>query len=94
VAPNSDHAPFLNKQIPGLFLFTGLHGDYHRASDTWDKINPDGIAQTARLARRIVVAVANRDQRLAYVAPQWTRMGAVGGTHGITVRLGVMPDYQ
>jgi len=94
VAPNSDHAPFLNKQIPGLFLFTGLHGDYHRASDTWDKINPDGIAQTARLARRIIVAVANRDQRLAYVAPQWTRMGAVGGTHGITVRLGVMPDYQ
>jgi Zn-dependent M28 family amino/carboxypeptidase len=94
VAPNSDHAPFLNKQIPALFLFTGLHGDYHRATDTWDKINADGIAQAARLARRIVVAVANRDQRLAYVAPQWTRMGAVGGTHGITVRLGVMPDYQ
>ncbi len=94
VAPNSDHAPFLNKQIPALFLFTGLHGDYHRASDTWDKINADGIAQTARLARRIVVAVANRDQRLAFVAPQWTRMGAVGGTHGIAVRLGVMPDYQ
>jgi hypothetical protein len=94
VAPNSDHAPFLNKQIPSLFLFTGLHGDYHRASDTWDKINADGIARTARLARGIVVAVANRDQRLAYVAPQWTRMGAVGGTHGITVRLGVMPDYQ
>ncbi len=94
VAPNSDHAPFLNKQIPSLFLFTGLHGDYHRASDTWDKINADGIARAARLARRIVVAVANRDQRLAFVAPQWTRMGAVGGTHGITVRLGVMPDYQ
>jgi C-terminal processing protease CtpA/Prc len=94
VAPNSDHAPFLHKKIPSLFLFTGLHGDYHRASDTWDKINADGIAQTARLARRIVVEVANRDQRLAYVTPQWTRMGAVGGTHGITVRLGVMPDYQ
>ena len=28
------------------------------------------------------------------MAPQWTRLGAVGGTHGITVRLGVMPDYQ
>jgi aminopeptidase YwaD len=94
VAPNSDHAPFLNKDIPSLFLFTGLHGDYHRASDTWDKVDADGIARTARLARRIVVAVANRDQRLAFVAPQWTRMGAVGGTHGITVRLGVMPDYQ
>jgi len=94
IAPNSDHAPFLNKEIPSLFLFTGLHGDYHRASDTWDKIDAEGIARSARLARRIVVAVANRDQRLAFVAPQWLRMGAVGGTHGITVRLGVMPDYQ
>ena len=94
IAPNSDHAPFLNKEIPSLFLFTGLHGDYHRTSDTWDKIDADGIARTARLARRIVVVVANRDQRLAFVAPQWMRMGAVGGTHGITVRLGVMPDYQ
>jgi membrane-associated protease RseP (regulator of RpoE activity) len=94
VVPNSDHASFLGKQIPSLFLFTGLHADYHRASDTWDKINSDGIAKTARLARGIVVAVADRDQRLAFVAPQWTRTGAVGGTHGITVRLGVMPDYQ
>lgn len=94
VVPNSDHAAFLGKQVPSLFLFTGLHGDYHRASDTWDKINADGIARTARLARRIMVAVANRDQYLAFVAPQWTRMGAVGGTHGISVRLGVMPDYQ
>ena len=94
VVPNSDHAAFLGKQIPSLFLFTGLHTDYHRASDTWDKINAEGIAQTARLAQRILVAVADRDRRLAFVAPQWTRSGAVGGTHGITVRLGVMPDYQ
>jgi Zn-dependent M28 family amino/carboxypeptidase len=94
VVPNSDHAAFLGQQIPSLFLFTGLHADYHRASDTWDKINAEGIAQTARLAQRILVAVADRDQRLAFVAPQWTRSGAVGGTHGITVRLGVMPDYQ
>jgi Zn-dependent M28 family amino/carboxypeptidase len=94
VVPNSDHASFLGQQIPSLFLFTGLHGDYHRASDTADKINAEGIAEAARLALRIVLAVANRDQRLAFVAPQWTRMGAVGGAHGTTVRLGVMPDYQ
>jgi aminopeptidase YwaD len=94
VVPNSDHASFLGKQIPALFLFTGLHADYHRASDTWDKINADGLAKTARLAFRIVKAVANRDQRLAFVAPQWTRMGAAGGAHGTSVRLGVMPDYQ
>ena len=94
VVPNSDHASFLGKQVPSLFLFTGLHGDYHRASDTPDKINAEGIAQTARLALRIAVTVADRDQRLAFIEPQWTRQGAVGGAHGTTVRLGVMPDYQ
>ena len=94
VVPNSDHASFLGRQIPSLFLFTGLHGDYHRASDTADKINAEGIASTARLALRVAVSVADRDRRLAFVAPRWTGMGAVGGTHDTSVRLGVMPDYQ
>jgi len=96
VVPNSDHAAFLHQRIPSLFLFTGLHGDYHRASDTWDKINADGLARTARLAYRIVDAVANRVEALAFVAPQWTRAASFGGVgaHGGGVRLGVMPDYQ
>jgi len=94
VVPNSDHASFLTRQIPSLFLFTGLHGDYHRPTDTWDKINAEGLARTARLAFRVVQAVADRDARLAFVAPQWTRMGSFGGAHGTGVRLGVMPDYQ
>jgi Zn-dependent M28 family amino/carboxypeptidase len=94
VVPNSDHASFLNQQIPALFLFTGLHPDYHRTSDTWDKINGEGLAKTARLAFRIVRALADRDARLAFVAPQWTHMGPLGGAHGASVRLGLMPDYQ
>lgn len=35
----SDHWPFLKRGIPALFLFTGFHPDYHRATDTADKIN-------------------------------------------------------
>ena len=34
----SDHWPFLKRGIPALFLFTGFHPDYHRASDTADKL--------------------------------------------------------
>ena len=36
---SSDHAPFLRKSIPSLFFTTGAHEDYHRSSDTADKIN-------------------------------------------------------
>ena len=41
---SSDHTSFTTKQIPTLFFFSGLHADYHKPSDTWDKINaPDAV---------------------------------------------------
>jgi aminopeptidase YwaD len=36
---SSDHAPFINQRIPALFFSTGPHEDYHRSTDTADKIN-------------------------------------------------------
>jgi len=78
LVPNSDHAPFVARHIPSLFMFTGMHGDYHRSSDTADKVNAEGVAAVARLAARVVRAVADRPQRLAFTAPQWTRGGAWG----------------
>ena len=35
----SDHTSFTAKQVPVLFFFSGLHSDYHKPSDTWDKID-------------------------------------------------------
>ena len=41
---SSDHTSFTTKQVPVLFFFSGLHADYHKPSDTWDKIDaPDAI---------------------------------------------------
>ena len=41
---SSDHTSFTTKQIPVLFFFSGLHADYHKPSDTWDKIDaPDAV---------------------------------------------------
>ena len=59
----SDHASFFNKNIPVLFLTTGLHADYHRPSDTWDKINAPVAQQTAELAATLALDVANRPDR-------------------------------
>jgi len=39
----SDHTSFYNKKIPVLFMFTGTHKDYHKSSDTPDKINYAGL---------------------------------------------------
>src|SRR3954452_7113109 len=35
----SDHTSFTTRQVPTLFFFSGLHSDYHKPSDTWDKIH-------------------------------------------------------
>ena len=71
---SSDHTSFTAKQIPVLFFFSGLHGDYHKPSDTLDKIEP---AQTARLLELVadtVTEIANAPDR-----PQFVKVAAPGG---------------
>ena len=46
---SSDHTSFTAKQVPVLFFFSGLHGDYHKPSDTWDKINAPGAVEVLQL---------------------------------------------
>jgi Zn-dependent M28 family amino/carboxypeptidase len=79
VTRNSDHAPFVAGNVPALLLHTGLHGDYHRRSDTPDKINADGIDKAARLAARVARLLADRPERLAFTGPIWTSTRAGAG---------------
>src|SRR5437870_9046674 len=37
----SDQTSFTVHEVPVLFFFSGLHSDYHKPSDTWDKIDAD-----------------------------------------------------
>ena len=45
----SDHWPFLVSHVPALFFHTGLHPDYHRPTDTADKINYAKLEKVTRL---------------------------------------------
>jgi aminopeptidase YwaD len=66
----SDHMPFMRREIPVLFFFTGMHPDYHRPSDTWEKINYEGQAQIVALAERVVYDLASRPERPKFTRPQ------------------------
>src|SRR6202011_2450005 len=46
---SSDHTSFTAKQVPVLFFFSGLHSDYHKPSDTWDKIDAAGSMDVLQL---------------------------------------------
>jgi len=53
----SDHAPFYNQGIPIVFLHTGLHSNYHKTTDTPDKLDYDGLVKVAKLAFEILIEV-------------------------------------
>jgi S1-C subfamily serine protease len=76
-----------------LFLFTGAHADYHRPSDTADKIDPPGLAAVARLAFRAAFDAAARPDRLEAVRSPAPSPPAGGGERGYGAYLGTIPDF-
>ncbi|RMG66589.1 MAG: M28 family peptidase [Calditrichaeota bacterium] len=87
----SDHASFYAKHIPVLFFFTGLHEDYHRPSDTWDKINYAGMARILALVEEVVSTVASRPERPDFVK---VKSASPGRAAAFRVYLGTIPDYS
>ena len=60
----SDHYNFAKHNIPVIFYFNGTHADYHKPTDTVEKINFDKIAHIAKLAFSTAWVIANREARL------------------------------
>lgn len=88
----SDHASFYLKRVPVLFFFSGTHLDYHKPSDTADKINYEGEAKIINYVAAIVKAVDQNPTRPTYaVAKSPTPTG--GGRAGISITLGTIPSY-
>jgi len=59
----SDHYNFAKKGIPIIFYFNGVHADYHRPTDTVDKIEFDVMAKRAQLVFHTAWILANRNDR-------------------------------
>ena len=60
----SDHYNFAKNNIPIIFYFNGTHADYHRISDTPDKINYDLLENRSRLVFHTAWELANREKRI------------------------------
>ena len=60
----SDHYNFARKGIPAIFFFNGTHEDYHRISDTVEKINFDKMEKVGRLFFHTAWELANREDRI------------------------------
>lgn len=60
----SDHYNFAEKGVPAIFYFNGTHSDYHRISDTVDKINFEKMEKIGQLVFHTTWELANRDERI------------------------------
>jgi hypothetical protein len=65
----SDHYNFAKFGIPAVFLFNGVHADYHQKTDEVDKIEFDALAKRAQLAFVIAWDLANRPERIVVDKP-------------------------
>lgn len=85
----SDHATFYRKDMPVLFLFTGSHSDYHKATDDWDKVNYEGEKEIVKMVYHVIETTNNKG-KLPFTKTAEQQMGR---NMRLKVTLGVIPDY-
>jgi Peptidase family M28/PDZ domain/PA domain len=92
---SSDHTSFVAKKIPVLFFFSGLHSDYHKPSDTWEKINGEAAARLLNVVASAAVAIADAPERPQFVtvAENNPHSGVAGGGGGYGPYFGSIPDF-
>lgn len=90
----SDHTSFYLKDVPVLHFFTNTHGDYHKPSDDWDKIDAKGLTAVATIVADVATAAANSRPKLTLKRgagePPKPMSGSSGG-YGAW--LGSVPDF-
>jgi hypothetical protein len=97
---SSDHTSFTTKGVPVLFFFSGLHSDYHKPSDTWDKIDAPGAVKVLALAADAMNGLRDAAERPKFVrvAPPAHGQGGVGPVSsssggGYGPYFGSIPDF-
>jgi aminopeptidase YwaD len=90
----SDHTNFYAKERPVLMFFTGPHVDYHRPSDTLDKINAEGLATVVKLVFRTAATLVQRTDPLTYAKTKGEppRIRERGSGYG--AYFGSIPDFS
>jgi C-terminal processing protease CtpA/Prc len=88
---SSDHAEFYAKRLPVLHFFTGIHTDYHKSTDDWDKIDAQGTAAVTAYMADVAWKMATRTAPLTLVYSPPPQPVAGGGDRPY---LGTLPDMS
>ncbi len=88
----TDTTSIYPKKIPVLNFFTGAHEDYHRPTDTADKLDYDGLARITTFAKNIILDLASAPERPDFARVQRSDSGG-GSRETLRAYLGTIPDY-
>ena len=89
----SDHMSFSQAKVPTFFFFTGVHGEYHRPTDTSDRINFKGMAQLAAYGKTVALDLANGETVPAFDA-ETAKVPMKGDGGPMRISFGTLPDYS
>ena len=91
---SSDHTSFVIGRVPSLFFFSGLHSDYHKPSDTWEKINSGSAVRLLDVVADVAEQIAGANDRMAFVTVAEDRpLAHAGGGGGYGPYFGSIPDF-
>jgi hypothetical protein len=93
---SSDQKSFIDAGVPAVQLFSGPHLDYHRATDTPEKIDGEGLAKVAKVIKETIEYLAGRKEPLhSQLGAGKKSVSRLPGESrsGRKVRLGTIPDF-
>src|SRR5664279_990193 len=95
---SSDHTSFTSHQVPALFFFSGLHSDYHKPSDTWDKIDAPAAAKLLAMVADVAISLRDAPDRPTFVklaapAPHSGSEPSAAPAGGYGPYFGSIPDF-
>jgi len=88
----SDHASFYAMNIPVLHFFTGLHNDYHRPSDDFDKLNIGGMRRVCAMLADAAIEMATADTRPEFTVAANESLKPNPAARGSRPYFGSIPD--
>ncbi len=90
----SDQLAFIEQEIPAVQLFAGATANYHRPSDTFDKIDDKGLVKVATVAKEVVEYLGDRDNPMPFVGGKQTPVkNSSAPKTNRRVSTGSVPDF-
>ncbi len=89
----SDQLSFIERGVPGVQIFTGTHSDYHRPSDTMDRVDIGGLAKVAAFTKEAVTYLLHREPPMT-VRIEDTQPQPTASQQGRRVLFGAVPAFD